>query len=126
MYFSSKLRNQLRVAKQLKNAGVPENGWGPSLPCIREGRHEFAGKASSGSWASNLAIIYVYSDHRTHLPASLELRFVDPQGNEILETRDEVSSGDAWSPDEIDHLLSSLEPQNIIWLDPVDSFKLAY
>lgn len=126
MYFSPTLRKQLRVATRVRNAGIPEDGWGPSLDALRAGRHEFSGTARSGAWAPNLAIIYVFSDNKTAKPSALELRFVGPKGKEILETRDAVSSGDAWSLDEIDHLLASLKPQTISWLDPVESFKLAY
>lgn len=126
MYMSRKLRKQLRIVKHVRDTGIPEHGWGPSKPSLEAGRREFYGVALSGAWAQTRALIYVYSDEKTHATASLELRLIDPQGNEVFELGDDLSSGDAWRVSEFEHFISSLEPGNFFWLDPVESFMLAY
>ena len=126
MYLSRKLRKQLRVAEQVRDAGIPEQGWGPAMHGLEIGRREFYGVALSGVWAQTRALIYVYSDDKAHAPTFLELRLMDPQGKEVFELWGELSSGDMWRISEFEHLVSSLKPGDIFWLDPVESFRLAY
>lgn len=126
MYMSRRLRKQLRIVKHARDAGIPDHGWGPSKLSLEAGRREFYGVALSDAWAQTRALIYVYSDEKTHAPASLELRLLDPRGSEVFELGDDLSSGDVWWLNEFEHLVSSLEPGNLFWFDPVESFMLAY
>lgn len=120
------LRKQLRIARQVRDAGMPDYGWGLSMTSLEVGRCEFFGVAPSSSWVQTRALIYVYSDAKTHAPESLELRLLDHQGREVFELGEDLSSGDIWQVSEVEHLMLALEPGNFFWLDPVESFKLAY
>lgn len=126
MYKSRTLRKHLRIVKQVRDAGIPDQGWGPTTQSLEAGRREFYGIALSDTWAQTRVLIYFYSDEKTQLPGSFELRLIDPQGREVSELSDNFSSGDIWWVTEFEHLISSLGPGKIFWLDPVESFRLAY
>jgi len=126
MLLGKRLRKKLRVAQNIRAAGVAEQGWGPTRESLRTGRREFYGIALTDSWLQTRALIYVYSDEKFREPSSLELRMVDAAGNEIDDFSTEFSSGDSWHLDEFEDLVDCLAPGKFLWLDPVESFHLVY
>ncbi len=126
MLLARRLRKQLRVVQNARAAGVPVQGWGPTMESLRIGRREFYGIALSDSWLHTRTLIYVYSDEKFHEPSSFELRLVDAEGTEVDDISTEFSSGDSWHMDEFTDLINCLAPGEILWLDPVESFRLVY